>query len=99
MAELASPALPAPILYPSPSEAALKSYFVGRQVKDVQAPAAIIDVAVVKRNCEYMLEAAEKLGVGFRAHVKTHKVDCNSPMESIYADSFVDNANNETASW
>lgn len=75
MVDLASPALPAPILYPSPSEAALKSHYVGKQVKDVQAPAAIIDRAVVRRNCKLMLEAAEKLGVDFRAHVKTHKVD------------------------
>ena len=75
--DIASPqplALTAPSQYPSPSEAALKLQYVGKQIRDAQAPAAIIDAAVVRRNCRFMLEAAEKLGVGFRAHVKTHKV-------------------------
>lgn len=60
--------------YPTPSAAALKLQFVGKEVKDVQAPAAILDVAVIRRNCKLMLDTAEKLNVGFRAHVKTHKV-------------------------
>ncbi|KAF2166215.1 hypothetical protein M409DRAFT_55079 [Zasmidium cellare ATCC 36951] len=60
-------------LYPSPSEASLKLQFLGKQIKDVQAPAAIIDAAVVRRNCKLMLDTAEKLGCTFRAHVKTHK--------------------------
>ncbi|KAK3704510.1 hypothetical protein LTR37_013793 [Vermiconidia calcicola] len=63
----------APSLYPSPSEAALKLQFIGKQIEEAYTPAAIIDAAVVRRNCKLMLEAAEKLGVGFRAHVKTHK--------------------------
>ena len=65
----------APFLYPSPSEAALKLQYVGKTIKEVQAPAAIIDAAVVRQNCRLMLEAVEKLDVGFRAHVKTHKVN------------------------
>ncbi|KAK3071430.1 hypothetical protein LTR53_008634 [Teratosphaeriaceae sp. CCFEE 6253] len=65
--------LPAPLLYPSPSEAALKLQYVGKAIQDIPAPAALIDLAVVKRNCRLMLETATKLGVGFRAHVKTHK--------------------------
>ncbi|KAK4612812.1 D-serine dehydratase [Fulvia fulva] len=60
-------------LYPSPSEASLKLHFLGQKIKDVQAPAAIVNAAVVRRNCRLMLETAEKLGVSFRAHVKTHK--------------------------
>ncbi|KAF2211170.1 hypothetical protein CERZMDRAFT_43854 [Cercospora zeae-maydis SCOH1-5] len=59
--------------YPTPSAAALKLQFVGKEIKDVQAPAAILDVAVIRRNCKLMLDTAEKLNVGFRAHVKTHK--------------------------
>lgn len=64
----------APMLYPTPSEAAVKLQYVGKRIAEAQTPAAVIDVAVVRRNCKLMLEAAEKLGVGFRAHVKTHKV-------------------------
>ena len=63
----------APFLYPSPSEAALKLQYVGKHLQDVPAPALIIDEAVVRRNCRLMLEAVQQLGVGFRAHVKTHK--------------------------
>jgi hypothetical protein len=67
-------ALTAPSLYPSPSVAALQLHFVGQKLDVAQTPAAVIDAAVVRRNCQLMLDAAEQLGVGFRAHVKTHKV-------------------------
>ncbi|WPG97962.1 hypothetical protein R9X50_00074500 [Acrodontium crateriforme] len=63
----------APLQYPAPSPAALKLQFVGQKIADVPAPATIIDVAVARRNCALMLETAEKLGLGFRAHIKTHK--------------------------
>ncbi|KAK0934494.1 hypothetical protein LTR29_013904 [Friedmanniomyces endolithicus] len=65
--------MPAPLLYPRPSEAALKLQFLGKKIQDVPAPAAIIDLAVVNRNCRLMLETADQLEVAFRAHVKTHK--------------------------
>jgi len=67
------PSLSAASLYPVPSEAALSLEHVGKRINDVQAPAAILDVAVVRRNCRLMLETAKTLGLGFRAHVKTHK--------------------------
>ena len=63
----------APFLYPSPSEAALKLQYGGKRIQDLPTPALVIDRAVVKRNCRLMRQAAEKLNVGFRAHVKTHK--------------------------
>lgn len=62
------------LLYQIPSNAALKAQYVGQKLEDIQAPAAIIDLAVVKKNCQLMLKAAESLNVQFRAHVKTHKV-------------------------
>ncbi|EMD00182.1 hypothetical protein BAUCODRAFT_45077, partial [Baudoinia panamericana UAMH 10762] len=61
------------LLYPSPSASALKQHFVGRHIQDIQPPAAILDVAVIRRNCRLMLEAVQALNVTFRAHVKTHK--------------------------
>lgn len=69
-----TPPYHAPSLIPQASETALKHHFLGRQLKDVQAPAVVIDAAVVRRNCKLMLDTAKELGVGFRAHVKTHKV-------------------------
>lgn len=66
--------LPTSFLYPTPSSSALKLAYIGQNLNDIQAPAAILDVAVIRRNCKLMLETAEKLNVGFRAHVKTHKV-------------------------
>ena len=48
--------------------------YVGRDIRDSEAPAAVVDVAVARRNCASMLKAASALGLGFRAHMKTHKV-------------------------
>jgi len=64
----------APSLYPLLSEAALKLQFLSKHLRDVPAPAVVIDAAVVRRNCKYMLDTAHELGLRFRAHVKTHKV-------------------------
>jgi D-serine deaminase-like pyridoxal phosphate-dependent protein len=65
--------IPTSLLYQAPSEAGLKAHFINQRLEDVQAPAAILDVAVVRRNCDAMLNAARVLNVSFRAHVKTHK--------------------------
>ena len=64
----------APSLHPPPSGTALKLHYIGKTLSEIQAPAAIIDRAVVRRNCRFMLETTKALGLGFRAHVKTHKV-------------------------
>lgn len=66
--------LPAALQYTAPSAAGLKLAYVGRNVGDIDAPAVVIDAAVVRRNCGFMHEAVRSLGVAFRAHVKTHKV-------------------------
>lgn len=60
-----------------PSREDLCQAFVGRKLRDVPAPAAILDRAVVRRNCDRMLGACRDLKVGFRAHTKTHKVSRN----------------------
>ena len=60
--------------YPTPSREALRKVFVGRQLSDVPTPAAILDRAVIRRNCQQMREACKALGVDFRPHVKTTKV-------------------------
>jgi len=62
-------------LLPLPSQANLREAFVGRNLKDVPAPAAVVDIAVVERNCNQMLKACEALQLDFRPHVKTHKVN------------------------
>lgn len=62
------------ILYPSLNKEDLRKVFVGRSIKDVPAPAAVLDVSKVKRNCSDMLEAVRDLNFGWRAHIKTHKV-------------------------
>jgi D-serine deaminase-like pyridoxal phosphate-dependent protein len=66
--------VPTSLLNPGPSEAGLKAYFINQRLEDVQTPAAIIDAAVVRKNCNSMLTAARILNVQFRAHVKSHKV-------------------------
>ncbi|KAI5204731.1 hypothetical protein E4T39_03384 [Aureobasidium subglaciale] len=64
----------APSLYLSPSKAALQLQYVGKNLADVPTPAAVLDLAPIRRNCKAMLEATRTLGFGFRAHVKTHKI-------------------------
>lgn len=70
-----SDAPPASMMFPIPSEAALQQLYIGKRLADLEnLPAAIVDVAVVRKNCDRMLALTEKLGMGFRAHIKTHKV-------------------------
>ncbi|KAG9677079.1 hypothetical protein KCV03_g10313, partial [Aureobasidium melanogenum] len=63
----------APSFYLSPSKAALQLQYAGKSLKDIPTPAAVLDLAPIRRNCKAMLEATKALGLGFRAHVKTHK--------------------------
>lgn len=61
-------------LFPCPPKQLLVETFVGKKLNDVPTPAAVLDRAVMGRNCEQMLKACKALKVGFRPHVKTHKV-------------------------
>lgn len=67
-------AFEAKALLPLPQHAALREAFIGKNLKHVLTPAAVLDKAVVERNCLQMLKACEALQVEFRPHVKTHKV-------------------------
>ncbi|KAI9834997.1 MAG: hypothetical protein M1819_002720 [Sarea resinae] len=62
-------------LYPAPSVDKLKDIYAGKSLHDIPTPAAIIDVAKARRNCDQMRQAARVLNVAFRPHVKTHKTD------------------------
>lgn len=48
---------------------------IGKRLDDaaVPTPAVVLDRAVVTRNCQRMLQAAQSLGLQWRAHIKTHK--------------------------
>ncbi|KAK5135061.1 hypothetical protein LTR08_005721 [Meristemomyces frigidus] len=64
---------PAPLLYPTPTPSALKLHYINTPLSALPAPAAILDLAIIRRNCALMLTTTHTLGLGFRAHVKTHK--------------------------
>ena len=68
--------------FPCPSKASLQDAFLGVRLIDVPTPAAVLDRAVVRRNCAQMLQACEGLGVKFRAHVKTHSTYTSEPQGS-----------------
>lgn len=70
---------------PSPKDALVAAY-VGKNIRDVPTPAAVLDVSVVRQNSERMLGACKSLELGWRAHVKTHKV-CTLSRRNIKADS------------
>jgi D-serine deaminase-like pyridoxal phosphate-dependent protein len=59
---------------PLPSKAELVQQFVGKSLHDIPLPAAILDIAAVKRNCKRMLDAVEALGFDFLPLVNVHKV-------------------------
>jgi D-serine deaminase-like pyridoxal phosphate-dependent protein len=65
--------------YPLPTPASLGVQFVGKKLTDLPTPSLIVDRAIVRRNCNAMLDVCKTLGVGFRAHVKSHKVPSTSP--------------------
>lgn len=65
-------------IYPTASDSHLRDRFLGKRVEDLPTPVAILDERVLHRNCELMLKATEVLGIGFRPHVKTHKVSVDA---------------------
>jgi hypothetical protein len=62
-----------PSRYP-PSNEELRRFYIGKDIGDVPKPAVVLDVAIIKRHCQALLQTMKQLGVGFRAHIKTHKV-------------------------
>jgi len=61
--------------YPLSTKEELVKQFVGKSIKDVATPAAVLDLSKLRVNCNRMLEACESTSFGWRAHIKTHKVD------------------------
>ncbi|KAH6650581.1 putative serine dehydratase domain-containing protein [Chaetomium tenue] len=51
----------------------LRAKFLGKTLNEVPTPSVILDLAKVEVNCERMLEATERLGLLWRAHIKSHK--------------------------
>lgn len=82
MASNSSDALP--YLPPDSPISELRSHYIGKILRQIPTPSAVLDRAIVARNCAFMLDACagpdgkesarRGLGVGFRAHVKSHKV-------------------------
>ncbi|PBP24284.1 hypothetical protein BUE80_DR004845 [Diplocarpon rosae] len=60
-------------MYPIPVKEELQKQFVGKSLKDINGPAAVLDRGKVMDNCNRMLNAVESLNFGWRAHIKTHK--------------------------
>ncbi|KAJ5166832.1 uncharacterized protein N7482_005613 [Penicillium canariense] len=56
-----------------PSQGELFQRWIGKDIADVPKPAAVLDRAIIRRHCNRMKKTVQALGVGFRAHVKTHK--------------------------
>lgn len=52
----------------------LKDRLVGKTLHEVPTPSIVLDVAKLELNCQRMRDAADKNGIGWRAHIKTHKV-------------------------
>ncbi|KAK3987761.1 D-serine dehydratase [Cladorrhinum sp. PSN332] len=53
----------------------LKREHVGKTLHQVPTPSVVLDLAKVKVHCERMLEAAERLDLLWRPHIKSHKTE------------------------
>lgn len=60
--------------YPLSNKGQLLAKYAGKKLADLPVPAVVLDRAKLRKNCNAMLEVCETLGVGFRGHVKSHKV-------------------------
>ncbi|KAK0631963.1 putative serine dehydratase domain-containing protein [Immersiella caudata] len=54
-------------------KAQLRDRFVGQNLNNVPTPSIVLDLAKLEVNCKRMLDATERLGLLWRAHIKTHK--------------------------
>lgn len=66
-------------LYSISTREKLLKLFAGKTIEEVPTPAAVLDLSKVRNNCRRMLEACELLNFSWRAHIKTHKVNVNTP--------------------
>lgn len=65
------------------SKPALRERFVGKTLHEVPTPSIVLDLAKLEVNCQRMIDAADKNGIGWRAHIKTHKVGRPMPFSSM----------------
>ncbi|CAK7215556.1 hypothetical protein SCUCBS95973_002515 [Sporothrix curviconia] len=58
---------------------------IGKQLGDhaIPTPAAVLDRPAVQRNCSNMLSAVQAMKLGWRAHIKTHKVGDELPVQLV----------------
>ena len=49
-------------------------YFIGKSIPELPTPSLVVNLPVLKKNIDALHRDVEKLGIGFRPHVKTLKV-------------------------
>lgn len=64
--------------WPLRTKASLVEQFVGKSLHDIPLPAAVLDIAKIKRNCNRMLETVEALGFDFLPAISYHRVGVHS---------------------
>ncbi|KAH8879248.1 hypothetical protein GQ53DRAFT_849744 [Thozetella sp. PMI_491] len=66
----------------APDVEGLRASYIGTHLNQLPKPSVVLDRAKIKRHCQSLLNAADALGVDFRAHVKTHKTREGARMQS-----------------
>lgn len=46
---------------------------VPKTIQDLETPCFLVDIDIVKRNCQRMIDRCKEMGVELRPHMKTHK--------------------------
>src|SRR5687768_5546977 len=67
----------------------LRARFLGKTLYEVPTPSVVLDLAKVEVNCERMLDATERIGLLWRAHIKSHKVSTTSFYFLFYFSDFI----------
>lgn len=55
-------------------KSALAAQYKGTKIQELSTPCAILDLAKLEVNCQRMLDTVRRLDLGWRPHIKTHKV-------------------------
>jgi hypothetical protein len=66
--------------------AIVQTSLIGENINDLPTPSILLDREIMKRHCRTLPAAAEKLGLDFRFHVKSHKVRARSARKQRLTD-------------
>jgi D-serine deaminase-like pyridoxal phosphate-dependent protein len=65
--------------------------YIGRHISELPTPALVVSLPLIKRNIQALHNDVEKLGIGFRPHIKTLKVRYSPAVKELGTHVNIDN--------